>query len=85
MVDFSDPTNPTEIAYADLEDATGASDEWSSYWYNGRIFSNSGLNRRGAEGNRGLDVYRPAQELDLSSARRWSYSNPQTQERNQVP
>jgi len=85
VVDFTDVTNPTEIAYSDLEDNIGLSDEWSSYWYNGRIFSNSGLNRRGAEGNRGLDVYRPADSLGLRTARRWSYSNPQTQERNQVP
>ena len=29
--------------------ATGRADEWSSYWYNGRIYSNSGLNRRGSD------------------------------------
>lgn len=85
VVDFTDVTNPTEIAYSDLEDPIGSSDEWSTYWYNGRIFSNSGLNRRGATGNRGLDLYRPAASLGLRGAKKWSYSNPQTQERRQVP
>ena len=47
IVDFTDLSNIREVAFADLEDATGHRDEWSSYWYNGRIFSNSGLDRRG--------------------------------------
>jgi hypothetical protein len=96
VVDFTDVSldnQPREIAYADVEDEIGASDEWSSYWYNGRIFSNSGLNRRGPAGastntnNRGLDVWRPAGELSalVAGAKRWRYSNPQTQESHQRP
>jgi hypothetical protein len=85
LVDFTDPAAPREIAFADLVDATGAADEWSSYWYNGRVFSNSGLNRRGASANRGLDVYRPAGSLGLAGAKAWAYSNPQTQEAWQAP
>jgi hypothetical protein len=85
VVDFTDPSAPREIAFADLVDATGAADEWSSYWYNGRIFSNSGLGRRGATANRGLDVYRPMAALGLGGAKTWAYSNPQTQEAWQAP
>jgi len=83
VVDFTDVANPTEIAYADLEDGVGQSDEWSSYWYNGRIFSNGGLNRRTS--NRGLDVFRPDASLGLGGAATWARSNPQTQEAWQAP
>jgi hypothetical protein len=87
VVDFTDETDPREIGHADIEDEIGASDEWSSYWYNGRIFSNSGLNRRGDAANRGVDVFRPAGALAelTAGAKRWAYSNPQTQEAFQAP
>ena len=85
MVDFTDLDNVREVAYADLEDATGQADEWSSYWYNGRIFSNSGLGRRAS--NRGVDVYRLTGSLAQATrgAEQWAYSNPQTQEAWQTP
>jgi len=87
VVDFTDPENTREVAYSDREDATGSADEWSSYWYNGRIFSNSGLNRRGDSGNRGVDVYRLTGALGAvaANAKKWRYSNPQTQEAWQAP
>jgi hypothetical protein len=89
VVDFTDPSNIREVAYADLEDEIGKSDEWSSYWYNGRIFSNSGLDRRsaGSNNNRGVDVYRLTGALGrvTAKAKRWSHSNPQTQEAWQAP
>jgi hypothetical protein len=87
VVDFTDPRNVREVAFADLEDGTGAADEWSSYWYNGRIFSNSGLNRREPTGNRGVDVYRLTGSLARVTRRAatWAYSNPQTQEAWQAP
>jgi hypothetical protein len=87
IVDFTDLGNIRELAYADLVDATGAADEWSSYWYNGRVFSNSGLNRRGADANRGVDVFRLTGSLGRLAARAktWSHSNPQTQEAWQAP
>ncbi len=85
VVDFSDLSDVHEVAYADLEDTTGQADEWSSYWYNGRIFSNGGLNRRAS--NRGVDVFAPDGSLARATrgAKRWSYSNPQTQEAWQAP
>jgi hypothetical protein len=85
VVDFTDLDNVREVAFADLEDATGDADEWSSYWYNGRIYSNSGLNRRTS--NRGLDVFQLTGSLAAvtKKAERWSHSNPQTQEAWQAP
>jgi hypothetical protein len=58
-----------------------------SYWDNGRIFSNSGLGRRGDTANRGVDVYRATGGLGQATAKakRWSRSNPQTQEAWQAP
>ena len=88
LVDFTDPSNPHEVAYADLEDATGKADSWSTYWYNGRIYANGGLNGRGADGNRGFDVFRAhrrAGRRRRSGAKTWRYSNPQTQEAWQAP
>jgi hypothetical protein len=87
VVDFTDPANIREVAFSDLADATGMADEWSSYWYNGRIFSNSGLGRRGDTANRGVDVYRLTGALGqvTGHAKQSSHSNPQTQEAWQAP
>ena len=82
LVDFTDPSAPEEIAYADLTDDTGTADSWSTYWYNDRVYANGGLGRTGATGNRGLDVFTLD---DVSVAKRWSHSNPQTQEAFQAP
>ncbi len=75
------------MAFADLNDGTGLADEWSSYWYNGRVFSNFGLGRRGATRNRGVDVFRLTGSLApvTKKATTWSHSNPQTQEPWQRP
>ena len=88
VVDFTDTSNIREVAFSDIaEGEIGLSDEWSSYWYNGRIFSNSGLNRRGDTANRGVDVYRLTGALGrtTANAKTWSRSNPQTQEAWQAP
>ena len=86
VVDFTDVRNPREVAFADVADAVGTSDEWSSYWYNGRIYSNTGLGRANAP-NRGFDVWKPTGDLArwVRGAERWNYSNPQTQEAWQAP
>ena len=84
VVDFTDLDNVREVAYSDVEDATGLADSWATYWYNGRVYANGGLNGRGATGNRGVDVF----SLDLPGlrkAKQWAHSNPQTQEAFQVP
>ena len=87
VVDFTDPSNPKEVGYSDLEDATGLADSWSTYWYNDRVYTNGGLNRRGATGNRGLDVFELTGDPGEATkgAKNWRYSNPQTQEVWQGP
>lgn len=79
VVDFTDPRNPREVAHADRADAIGQADSWSTYFYNDYAYTNGGLNRRGATGNRGLDVsevfLRDGSRLE---GRHLPYLNPQT-------
>ncbi len=70
VIDFTDPTQPEEIAYFDVGGRTPG-DEWASYWYNGYIWASDHL--------RGLDVF----QLDLpdvAGATELPHLNPQTQE-----
>jgi len=83
IVDFTDVTKPTEVAYSDLVDGVGAADSWSTYWYNNRVFVNGGLNRR-PETNRGLDIHNVILRGRLK-AKQFAYMNPQTQEAFQQP
>ena len=87
LFDFTDPTRPQEVAWADVESGIrGAADSWSTYWYNDVVYVNGGLNRRGAGGNRGFETYAVRDEygarLRLDD---WKWLNPQTQETWQVP
>jgi hypothetical protein len=66
MVDFTDAENPTEVAHLDPHGAN----TWSSYWYNGHIFTN--------DGGRGVDVLR-VKDKAATGIRRLPYHNPQTQ------
>jgi len=75
VVDFSDPANPREIAYTD----SATSDTWSAYWYNGFIFANGGLHRRGV--NPGFEVYSVTDENGQPfKTGRFGHLNPQTQD-----
>ena len=87
VVDFTDLSNVREVGFADLEDATGKADSWSTYWYNGKVVVNGGLNGRGPSGNRGVDVFKLTGSLGsvTKKAKKWAYSNPQTQEAWQAP
>ena len=94
VVDFTDLSAPREVAHADVYDATGSPDTWSTYWYNDRVYANDGLssiprhNRTNAPGpasNRGLDVFTLKDGAGTLRAKRWRHANPQTQERFQVP
>lgn len=84
LMDFTDSSNPVEIAYFDR----GAIDDeqlvvggfWSSYWYNGRIY--------GTEITRGIDVFALEESEflnagEIAAAEAASYENtrfnPQTQ------
>jgi WD40 repeat protein len=71
VVDFTNPTQPTEIAYFKATGGRGPADTWSSYWYNGSIYAN--------DITRGLDVF----NIVLPSTPyggTWTHLNAQTQE-----
>ena len=68
VVDFTDPSAPTEIGYYVATTGRRA-DTWSSYWYNGKIYANDIA--------RGQDVF----NLDITGdIQTWGHLNPQTQE-----
>ncbi len=84
VMDFTDSSNPVEIAYFDRgpidEEQLVVGGYWSSYWYNGRIY--------GTEITRGVDVFalEPSEYLnpaEIAAAEAASYANtrfnPQTQ------
>lgn len=84
VIDFTDPANPTEIAYFDRgpidKDQLITAGYWSAYWYNGRIYA--------TEIARGIDVFalEPSEHLtaaEIAAAEAASYRdgvfNPQTQ------
>jgi hypothetical protein len=84
-LDFTDASAPAELGWSDLEDATGAADSWSSYWYNGVMYVNGGLNRRPGT-NRGFEAYTlVGSNGKRVKTRNWAWLNPQTQETWQVP
>ena len=48
VVDFSDPANPEELGYyIDFQEDGSPPETWSSYWYNGRIYTNGYTTREG--------------------------------------
>ena len=64
VMDFTDPTDPFEIAFFDRgplsDDELYTGGFWSAYWYNGRVY--------GAEISRGIDVFRLEPSEHLSQA-----------------
>ena len=73
VVDFTDPANAKEIAYADppaFPDGFAGGD-WSTYWYNGHIYESDLV--------RGLLTWR-INDPRVTAYFRTPYSNPQTQE-----
>jgi len=79
VVDFTNPTAPREIAYADPAPLVDPNPpvgielggDWSSYWYNGNIFESDIL--------RGLIIWR-LRDAAVGTAVRLGRLNPQTQE-----
>ena len=67
VFDFTDRTRPVELGHNDPHGAN----TWSSYWYNGNIFTN--------DTGRGFDVMLFADPA-RAAAKRLPYLNPQTQE-----
>jgi hypothetical protein len=73
VVDFTDPANAEEIAYADPPplDPPELGGDWSTYWYNGRIYE--------SDITRGLLIWR-LDDPAVGTYFRTPHSNPQTQE-----
>jgi hypothetical protein len=73
VVDFTDPANAVEVAYADPAPLvpTQLGGEWSTYYYNGRIYE--------SDITRGLLIWNLSGKWD-AGARRLPYLNPQTSE-----
>ena len=73
VVDFTDPANAEEIAYADppaFPDGFEGGD-WSTYWYNGRIYE--------SDITRGLIVWNLSDKV-TAGAKKFDHLNPQTAE-----
>lgn len=88
VMDFTDPSNPVEIAYFDRGpiDAKmmAMGGFWSAYWYNGRIYA--------SEIARGLDIFEltptdhlTQNEIDAAKSVRMSELNVQMQQRINWP
>jgi hypothetical protein len=67
VVDFTDPRNPREVGHHDPHGAN----TWSSYWYNGHIYTN--------DGGRGVDVMMLSDKV-RAGTQKLPHSNPQTQD-----
>jgi hypothetical protein len=81
VIDFTDPANAREIAYADPAPLVDPNPpvgielggDWSTYWYNGRIYE--------SDITRGLIIWNLSDKA-VAGARKLDHLNPQTQEFN---
>jgi len=73
VVDFTDPANAEEVAYADPAPLvpTQLGGDWSTYWYNGGIYE--------SDITRGLIVWNLS-DMATAGAQKFDHLNPQTQE-----
>jgi hypothetical protein len=79
VVDFTDPANAEEIAFADPAPLVDPNPpvgielggDWSSYWYNGRIYE--------SDITRGLIIWKLSDNA-VAGAKKFDRVNPQTQE-----
>jgi LVIVD repeat len=73
VVDFTDPANAREIAFADPAPLvpTQLGGDWSTYWYNGRIYE--------SDITRGLLIWNLSDKA-VAGAKRFDHLNPQTME-----
>jgi hypothetical protein len=80
VVDFTDPANAREIAFADPAPLVNPDNpagielggDWSTYWYNGRIYE--------SDITRGMMIWNLSDRA-VAGARKLDHLNPQTQER----
>jgi hypothetical protein len=85
VVDFTDPANPVELGYYAPRDG-GQTTSWSSYWYNGYIYSNNfdqDLNAARGE-SRGIDVFSIRHPLIDNHYQLTPYLNAQTQDKRNL-
>jgi hypothetical protein len=71
VIDFTNPTSPHEVAFNDPDNNPLSADAWSSYWYNGKIYTN--------DIGRGQDVFNiilPSTQYGAT----FTHLNAQTQE-----
>ena len=84
MVDFTNPAEPVDVGHYIVNSPpnnTGdviPADTWSSYWYNGYVYANDGLQRGDLIQERGLDVFSFNSPL-VDTAIDLPFLNPQTQ------
>jgi hypothetical protein len=79
VVDFSDPANASEVAFADPAPLVNPDNpagielggDWSTYWYNGRIYE--------SDITRGMMIWNVS-DSTVAGARKLDHLNPQTQE-----
>jgi hypothetical protein len=75
VVDFTNPANANEIAYADPAPLSSTSlvlgGDWSTYWYNGHIYE--------SDIRRGLIVW-GLSDAAVAGAKKLDHLNPQTEE-----
>jgi hypothetical protein len=73
VVDFTDPANAKEIAFADPAPLvpTQLGGDWSTYWYNGRIYE--------SDITRGLLIWNLSDKA-VAGAKKFDHLNPQTME-----
>jgi hypothetical protein len=73
VVDFTDPANAKEVAYADPAPLvpTQLGGDWSTYWYNGRIYE--------SDITRGLIIWNLSDKV-TAGAKKFDHLNPQTAE-----
>jgi hypothetical protein len=75
VVDFTDPMNATEVAFADpaplSETSLVLGGDWSTYWYDGRIYE--------SDITRGLIIWNLSSNV-TAGAKKFGHLNPQTQE-----
>lgn len=85
VVDFTDPTDPQEVAFYDIAPPGPlGSDNWSAYWYEGPSLPGDSLTIYGSDGvhnpptGRGFQVFRVDHAADEVSL---DHLNPQTQDK----
>jgi WD40 repeat protein len=71
VIDFTNPTSPHEVAFYDATGSPASSDAWSSYWYNGKIYTNDIV-----RGQDVFDIVLPSTQFGAT----FTHLNAQTQE-----